>query len=119
VKKVPVLKKEIELNDGKKIWVRQASGMDKLAIEKTQAQILRQFRHFGANPGEWTEEQHAEFSDALTEAGAGIDGQIESWVPRCIISEDVDVHTLTSQELRTILEFVRGDDLEGAVPLDS
>lgn len=31
---MPVLKKEIELDNGKKIWVRQASGMDKLAIEK-------------------------------------------------------------------------------------
>tara|TARA_R110002012_G_scaffold85476_4_gene213121 strand:- start:24855 stop:25214 length:360 start_codon:yes stop_codon:yes gene_type:complete len=119
VKIVPVLKKEIELNDGKKIWVRQASGMDKLAIEKTQAQTLRTFRHFGANPSEWTDEQHAEFGDALTDAGGGIDGQIASWVPVCILDEEVDINTLTSQELRTILEFVRGDDVEGAVPLAS
>ena len=119
MKKVPVLKKEIELNDGTKIWVRQASGMDKLAIEKIQAQTLRTFRHFGANPGDWTDEQHAEFSDSLTTAGAGIDGQIQKWVPECVISEDVDINTLTSQELRTILEFVRGDDVEGAVPLAS
>lgn len=119
MKKVPVLKKEIELNDGKKIWVRQASGMDKLAIEKTQAQILRKFRHFGPNPSEWSDEQHSEFSDALTDAGAGIDGQIQTWVPACVLSDDIDVNTLTSEELRTILEFVRGDDVEGAVPLAS
>lgn len=117
--KVPVLKKEIELNDGKKIWVRQASGMDKLAIEKIQAQTFRKFRHFGTNPAEWTPEQHEEFNDALSEAGAGIDSQIQSWVPKCVIEENFDINTLTSEEVRDILNFVRGDDLEGAVPLDS
>ena len=117
--KVPVLKKEIELNDGKKIWVRQASGMDKLNIEKIQAQTFRKFRHFGANPAEWTDEQHEEFATAISEAGGGIESQIETWVPKCVLTENFDVFTLTSEEVRTILNFVRGDDLEGAVPLDS
>ena len=47
---MPVLKKEIELSDGKKIWVRQASGMEKLPIENIQAKVFRKTRHFGADP---------------------------------------------------------------------
>ena len=37
---------------------------------------------------------------------------------KCILDKEIDIDTLTSEELRTILNFVRGDDLEGACPLD-
>ena len=114
---MPVLKKEIELNDGKKIWVKQASGMLKLKIENLQAQTFRKFRHFGADPSEWTEEQQEEFASALEDAGGGMTSQIEAWVPNCIISEDIDIDDLTGEELRELLMFVRGDDPEGAIPL--
>lgn len=114
---MPVLKKEIELEDGRKVWVRQASGMQKLKIEAIQARIFRKFRHFGMNPAEWTEEQNLEFSDALDEAGGGMEAQISSWIPSCILDEDVDVDTLTTMELMELLSFVRGDDPEGAIPL--
>ena len=116
---MPVMKKEIELNSGKKIWVRQANGMDKLKIERIQSQTFRKFRHFGIDPTQWTDDQHQEFADAIDEAGGGVDAQVESWLPKCVISEDVDIHTLTSDEIRKILSFVRGDDAEGALPLDS
>ncbi len=116
---MPVLKKEIELNDGKKIWVRQASGMDKLKIEAIQAKVLRRFRHFGTNPEEWTDEQQQEFADALEEEGGGLTAQIKEWIPPCIISENVDADMLTATELRMLLGFVRGDEMEGAVPLES
>ena len=115
---MPVLKKEIELDNGKKIWVRQASGMDKLAIEKIQAGVLRKCRHFGTNPTDWSEEQQQEFADMLDSEGAGIDSQISNWIPKCVIDKEIDIDILTSEELRTILNFVRGDDLEGACPLD-
>jgi hypothetical protein len=114
---MPVLKKEIELEDGRKIWVRQASGMQKLKIETIQAKVFRKFRHFGANPAEWTEEQNIEFSDALDEAGGGMEMQIQTWIPNCIMEEDFDIDTLTTSELIEILSFVRGDDPEGALPL--
>ena len=114
---MPVLKKEIELEDGRKIWVRQASGMDKLKIENIQARTFRKFREYGLDPTEWTEEQHHEFQEALEEAGGGMEEQITQWVPNCIIEEDFDIDSLTSNELRNILLFVRGDDSEGAIPL--
>ena len=115
---MPVLKKEIELDNGSKIWVRQASGLDKLKIENIQQRVARQFRHFGLDPTEWTPEQHEEFAVAMDEAGAGIEDQIQSWVPKCVIEENFDIDTLTSAELMDILRFVRGDTLEGAVPLE-
>jgi len=114
---MPVLKREIELDDGKKVWVKQANGMLKLRIENIQAQTFRKFRHFGANPTEWTEEQQEEFAAALDEAGGGMSDQIREWVPECLLDEGVDIDSLTSEELRSILFFVRGDDPEGAVPL--
>jgi len=113
---MPVLKKEIELNDGRKIWVRQASGMQKLRIENIQAGVFRKFKHFG-DPIEWTDEQNEEFVTALDESGGGVATQMAEWIPKCILDEDIDVDTLTSQELRDILSFVRGDDPEGAIPL--
>jgi len=116
---MPVLKKEIELSDGKKIWVRQASGMEKLRIENIQAKVFRKLRHFGADPTEWTPEQHEEFAVMLDEEGGGMTDQIMTWIPTCVIEpKDFDINTLTSLEIRDILGFVRGDTLEGAIPLD-
>ena len=116
---MPGLKKEIELSDGKKIWVRQASGMQKLRIENIQARIYRKFRHFGLDPSEWTDEQHVEFSDALDAAGGGLVSQMEAWIPNCVLEQDFDIDSLNSEELRDIIAFVRGDDEEGAIPLDN
>lgn len=116
---MPTMKKELTLEDGRKVWVRQASGMEKLDIEVKQQRTFRKFRHFGADPTEWTAEQHEEFAEALDDAGAGMTHQIKSWVPACIMDEDFDINTLTSEELRTILMFVRGDSGEGAIPLAS
>lgn len=107
------------MNDGKKIWVRQASGMQKLKIENKQASVFRQLRHFGLDPTEWTDEQQNEFAEALDNAGAGLISQMELWVPDCILEKNFDIDSLTSEELRTIVGFVRGDDLEGAIPLDN
>ena len=115
---MPVLKKEIELADGTKIWVRQASGMEKLPIENIQAKVFRKTKHFGADPSEWTAEQNEEFAEMIDEAGGGMANQIQAWIPNCVIApEDFDINTLTSEEIRDILAFVRGDTLEGAVPL--
>jgi len=115
---MPVLKKEIELKDGTKIWVRQASGMEKLKIENIQARCFRKTRHFGTDPTEWTAEQNEEFADMLDEAGGGMADQITAWIPVCVTEPaDFDINTLTSEEVRDILGFVRGDTLEGAVPL--
>ena len=41
---MPVAEKEIELEDGSKILVKQASGRKKLKIEAIQARVFRQFR---------------------------------------------------------------------------
>ena len=114
---MPVLKREIELDDGKKVWVKQANGMLKLRIENIQAQTFRKFRHFGADPTEWNDEQQEEFAVALDEAGGGMADQIREWIPECVLGDEVDIDSLTSDELRTMLLFVRGDDPEGAVPL--
>jgi hypothetical protein len=115
---MPVLRKEIELNDGKKIWVRQASGMDKLKIEKVQAATLRKCRHFGTDPTEWTDDQQQEFATLLDESGGGLQDQIATWLPKCVLDDTVDIDLLTSDELMMLLAFVRGDDIEGAVPLE-
>lgn len=80
---MPVMKKEIELNDGTKIEVRQASGLDKIKLEAIQAQVFRKFRKHGLDPQEWSEEVQEQFADALTEAGAGVHDQIQDWVPAC------------------------------------
>jgi len=117
---MPVLTKEFELDDGTKITVRQAGGMTKLRIENIQAQVFRDHMHFGLDTTDWTEEQQKQFANALEEKGAGMVHQMESWVPRSIISpKDFDMDSLTSEELRMILGFVRGDDPEGAIPLDN
>lgn len=114
---MPTMKKELTLDDGRKVWVRQASGMEKLEIETKQQRVFRKFRHFGPDPAEWTAEQHEELAEALDDAGAGMSHQMSAWVPNCILDEGFDINTLTSEELRTVLQFVRGDTLEGAIPL--
>ena len=55
----------------------------------------------------------------VDEMGGGIEDQIQNWVPVCILDEDVDVNMLTFEELNKILQFVRGDDTDGAVPFQS
>ena len=115
---MPVMKKEIELDDGRKIWVRQASGMERLKITNIQGRAFRKMRHAGT-PDKWTDEQNEEFASMLDDMGAGIDAQMEAWIPPCIMDEDVDINTLTFDELNEILAFVRGDDEEGAVPFQS
>jgi hypothetical protein len=114
---MPVLKKEIELDDGKKIWVRQASGMAKLKIEAKQGQVFRKCRHFGNDPGKWTEEQMEEFLSLCDEYGCGFEAQVSAWVPACV-EGDFDIDTLTTEELLKVLQVIRGEDDEGAVPLD-
>jgi len=115
---MPVMKKEIELDDGRKIWVRQASGMERLKITNIQGKAFRKMRHAGA-PDKWTDEQNEEFATIVDDLGGGIEAQIESWVPACILDEDVDPNILTFNELNTILQFVRGDNEEGAVPFQN
>ena len=109
------MKKEIELDDGTKIWVRQASGMERLKITTLQGKAFRKMSHAGS-PEKWTEEQNEEFASMVDELGAGVDAQMEAWIPNCILDENVDINMLTFDELNRILQFVRGDDEEGAVP---
>ena len=116
---MPILQKEFELTDGQKIVVRQASGLEKLKIEAIQAKAFRKCRGFGANPAEWTPEQGEEFSMLLEEMGGGLESQMREWIPPCILTEGIDANHLTSTELRELLGFVRGDDEDGAVPLDN
>lgn len=109
---MPVARKDIELNDGSVITVRQVSGKKKLKIEARQAKVFRNYRHFG-EPTEWTTEQHEEFADALDEAGAGLQAQVDEWLEECIVSEGINIDDLTSEELMNVLSFVRGDlDIE-------
>ena len=114
---MPVLKKEVELNDGRKVWVRQASGLDKMKIEAKQGRVMRKCRHFGADVSAWTDEQQNEFLDMCEEEGAGFTDQVAAWLPNCLLNDDVDPDTLTSEELVRIINVIRGDDNEGAVPL--
>lgn len=115
---MPVLKKQIELNDGSKVWVRQASGLEKIRIESLQAKAVRKCQHFG-DPTGWTAEQNEEFMATIEELGGDLPTQMAEWIPPCILEEDFDLNSLTSEEMRTILLFVRGDDPEGAIPLGS
>lgn len=116
---MPIAQKEIELNDGSKIMVRQVSGRKKLKIESIQAKVFRGFRDKG-EPTDWSMDTHEEFADALDEAGAGIEAQVDAWLEHCIISpEDIDLDDLESDELMRVLSWVRGDDESAAIPLDS
>ena len=47
-----------------------------------------------------------------------MEDQIKEWIPNCFVDE-VDVDSLTSEEIRKVLLFVRGDDEDGALPLES
>ena len=102
---MPVAKKEIELNDGNTILVRQVSGRKKLKIEAKQARVFRQFRHFG-DPTEWTQDQHEEFADALDDLDAGLEAQVEQWLPDCILTEEYTIDDLESDELSASCRFV-------------
>ncbi len=115
---MPVLKKEIELNDGTKVWVRQASGLEKIKIESIQAKAVRRCRDFG-DPNDWTIEQNEKFLEIIEELGGSLEDQMNEWIPKCILTEDFDYNLLTSEEARDILAFVRGDVGEGAIPLGS
>ena len=115
---MPVLKKEFELDDGQKLTVRQASGLEKMKIEAIQARVIRKCRQFGDNVADWTDEQHMDFMFKLEDAGAGIDKQAAEWLPGCILEpEGFDANILTAEEVRMLLAFIRGDDPEGAIPL--
>lgn len=118
---MPILKSEIELSDGKKIWVRQATGMEKIRIEAIQAKAVRKCRSFGLDPTQWTDDQNEEFLDLIDDLGGGIEQQIHGWVPACILENEygITANDLNSEELRGILGFVRGDTAEGAIPLES
>ena len=115
---MPVLKKQVELDNGKKVWVRQASGLDKLKIEAKQGRAMRKCRHFGSDISTWTDEQQEEFLDLCDKFGASFEDQVEAWLPTCVLDKELDQDSLTSAELVKILNVIRGDDNEGAVPLD-
>ena len=108
-----VLKKEFDFGT-RKIWVRQASGIEKLKISNAQAKVFRRFADKG-DPTDWDEDTNIAFSDALDEAGAGMQAQIDNWLVPCVLNEDFDVNLFTVDELLPILSFVRGDDEEGTV----
>ena len=71
-----VLKKQFDIGT-RKIWVRQASGMERLKFETILAKTFRKFKHFGLEQEKWTEEQQEEFMIALEDAGAGMANQLE------------------------------------------
>lgn len=119
---MPVMKKDFEFGDEEsgivKVTVRQASGIDRMKWEAAQGRALRKFRDFGMAVEEWTEDQQTAFVEYLDEEGVGIEMQITEWIPKCIVEPaDFDIGILTSNELRELLLFVRGDTAEGAVPL--
>jgi len=112
---MPVKKKEFDLDDGTKVWVRQASGIEKMRISNAQAKAFREFtsKH-GDDVEKWSDETQVEFSERLDELGAGMQAQIDQWLAPCCLTE-FDVNLFTVEELLPILMFVRGDDEEGAV----
>jgi hypothetical protein len=114
---MPILKKEFDLGN-KKIWVRQASGMERLKFETILAKTFRKFKHFGLDQDQWTEDQQEQFMVALEDAGGDISSQMTKMVPACL-PEDMDVNMLDKDELLLIFNFVRGiGEPEGAIPLD-
>tara|TARA_R110001592_G_scaffold45210_3_gene144635 strand:- start:9446 stop:9796 length:351 start_codon:yes stop_codon:yes gene_type:complete len=114
-----VLKKQFEIGS-KSIWVRQASGMERLKYETMLAKTFRKFRHFGADNLAWTEEQQEEFLVELESRGGAMEDQIRELVPPCLM-EDTDLNLIDRDTLMEIFDFVRGtsEEPEGAVPLDS
>ena len=123
VLKMPVMKKLIELPEGRRLWVRQASGMEKLKIEAAAAKAFRKVRHYGNNPTEWTEEQQEHFQDLIDELGGGLEEQIRTLIPKCVLKWDdnskCDPDTLLSEEILAILPYIKGEDSEGSLPLDN
>ena len=116
---MPIKSKLFELNNGKRVWVRQASGLEKLPLETAHAKALRKCRHFGNSPAEWTEEQQEEFLVALEDAGGSMEDQIRTLVPPCLM-EETDLNLIDRDTLMEIFDFVRGnEEPEGAIPLDS
>ena len=73
---MPVLNKEIELDDGSKILVRQASGMEKMPFESILAKAFRKYRHFGFDQSKWTEEQMEDFMSYTEELGGSMQEQV-------------------------------------------
>ena len=115
---MPVLKRQFDIGD-KTIWVRQASGMERLKFETLLAKTFRKFKHFGLDQEEWTDEQQEEFMDALEAAGGDINSQMKEMIPPCL-PDGFDINTLDKDELMMIFNFVRGiGEPEGAIPLDS
>ncbi len=116
---MPVKKKEFKLDDDTTVWVRQASGMEKLAISNKQAKVYRKFTKDHGEPDKWSDDVTSEFSDSMDEEGAGIQNQIDEWLTNCILPEEgkesFNPNYFTIEELMPILGFVRGDDEEGAV----
>ena len=112
---MPVLKKQFDIGS-KKIWVRQASGMERLQFETLLAKTFRSFRHFGTDQISWTEDQQEEFMIALEAAGGGM--EMRTLVPPCLM-DDVDINLIDRDLLMEVYEFIRGGEPEGAVPLDS
>ena len=111
-----IMKRQFDIGS-KQVWVRQASGMERLKFETILAKTFRSFKHFGPEQSEWTDAQQQEFLDALDNAGAGMDSQIRELVPPCLI-DDIDINLIDSMTLMDIFDFVRGGDREGSVPLD-
>ena len=114
-----VLKKQFEIGS-KSIWVRQASGMERLKYETMLAKTFRKFRHFGTDNLAWTEEQQEEFLVELESRGGAMEDQIRYLVPPCLM-EETDLNHIDRDTLMDIFDFVRGtsEEPEGAVPLDS
>ena len=114
-----ILKKQFDLGS-KKVWVRQASGMERLRFETILAKTFRKFKHFGEEQSKWTDEQQEEFMIALEDAGAGMYNQLEELVPKCII-DPIDINIIDRDTLMDMYMFVRGDSEvdDSAIPLDS
>jgi len=116
---VPVKKKEFKLDDDTTVWVRQASGMEKLAISNIQARVYRKFVTSHGETDKWGDGVGLDFSAAMDEEGAGIQAQIDQWLVNCLLPEEgkdvFNPNYFTIEELMPILGFVRGDDEEGAV----
>jgi hypothetical protein len=118
---MPIKKKLFPLEDDTKVWVRQASGLEKLKIEGIHATAMRKCRHFGTDMAVWTTEQEDEFWEIIEDLGGGMTAQIEHLIPLCLMDmEDgspSDVNLLKSEEIIPMLSFIRGDNDGDAIPL--
>jgi len=118
---MPISKRLFDLEDGTKVWVRQASGLEKLKIEGIHATAMRKCRHFGPDMSQWTDEQSEEFWNVIEDLGGGLTAQIAHLIPLCVMDfEDggkCDYNLLKSEEIIPMLPFIRGDNTEDSVPL--